>query len=324
MNRIMLMAAGAAMVIASGAGFTGGTPAVAQTEATPADEPMSKTCRVGPRSREVDIQIIEPFQVFDNLYHVGPCYVSVWLLTTPEGHILFDTTQEPFVDMVIENIAKVGLDIQDIEYILINHGHLDHAGGAARLQELTGARVLATEGDWPLIEALEGRPGSRDPEGRPNRVPARDWVVQDGDTLELGDQRLTLHNGPGHTPGVLVVEGIVVRDGDDSYRAVWGNAGNGGEGLIGAERGLRNAYMMKSFGEIRVTMQTHAWQEPNGAPGGGIHERAMLLPTRQPGDPHPFVDPPEYFQARVDEAFAEARAALAAAQAAEPEAAAGE
>ena len=258
MKRILLMTAGALMAAALIADFTGVAPAFAQTEATRLDEPMSKTCRVGPRSREVEIQKIEPFKVFDNLYHVGPCYVSVWILTTPEGHIMFDTTQVPFLDLVIDNIANVGLDIQDIRYILINHGHLDHAGGAARFQELTGARVLAVEGDWPLIEALNGRPGSRDPEGRPNIVPARDVVVREGDTLDLGDQHLTLHSGPGHTPGVMVVEGIVLRDGADSYNAVWGNAGGGGEGLAGAEQGLRNAYLMASITDIRVNMRTHA------------------------------------------------------------------
>ena len=315
MKQLLLMTAGALMAVALGPVFTNGAPAFAQTEAASADEPMSKTCRVGPRSREVEIQRIEPFKVFDNLYHVGPCYVSVWILTTPEGHIMFDTTQEPFIDMVIDNIAKVGLDIQDIRYILINHGHLDHAGGAARFQELTGARVLAVEGDWPLIEALNGRPGSRDPEGRPNRMPARDVVVREGDTLDLGDQHLTLHTGPGHTPGMMVVEGIVLRDGTDTYNGIWGNAGGGGEGLAGAEQGLRNANLMASIRDIRVNMRTHSWQDPDGAPGGGIHERAKLLPTRQPGEPHPFVDPPEFYQDRVAQALESAQRVLAEEQA---------
>ncbi len=315
MRRVLLVTVGVLMAAALGAYLTGGAPAFAQTEANSADEPMSKTCRVGPRSREVEIQKIEPFKVFDNLYHVGPCYVSVWILTTPEGHILIDTTQEPFIDMVIENIAKVGLDIEDIRYILINHGHTDHAGGAARFQELTGARVLAVEGDWPLIEALPGRPNNRDPEGRPNRVPARDVVVREGDTLDLGDQHLTLHTGPGHTPGVMVVEGIVLRDGADTYNAVWGNAGDGGEGLAGAEQGLRNANLMASITGIRVNIRTHSWQDPDGAPGGGIHERAPLLSTRQPGDPHPFVDPPEFYLTRVAQGLENARRLLAEEQA---------
>ena len=59
-----------------------------------ADEPVSKTCREGPRSREIEIQKIEPFKVFDNLYYVGPGYVSVWLLTTLEGSILFEEKQK--------------------------------------------------------------------------------------------------------------------------------------------------------------------------------------------------------------------------------------
>ena len=315
MKRVLLMTAGALMAAALIVDFTGGAPVVAQTEGAPLDEPMSKTCRVGPRSREVEIQRIEPFKVFDNLYHVGPCYVSVWILTTPDGHIMFDTTQEPFIDMVIENIAKVGLNIQDIRYILINHGHLDHAGGASRFQELTGARVLAVEGDWPLIEALTGRSGTRDPEGRPNRMPARDVVVHEGDTLDLGDQLLTLHTGPGHTPGVMVVEGISLRDGADIYNAIWGNAGGGGEGLAGAEQGLRNAILMSSITDIRVNMRTHSWQDPDGAPGGGIHERAKLLPTRQGGDPHPFVDPSEFHLDRVAQALENARRILAEEQA---------
>ena len=109
-----------------------------------AERPLEKICRIGPRSREVEIQKIEPFKVFDNLYHVGPCYVSSWVLTTPQGDILFDTAQEPFVDMIEANIKKIGVDPHDIKYIIIDHGHIDHFGGAKRLQEFTGARVMAT------------------------------------------------------------------------------------------------------------------------------------------------------------------------------------
>ena len=83
--------------------------------------------------------------MFDNLYYVGPCYVSVWLLTTPQGHILFDSAQEPFVDDTIENIEKVGVNLRDIKYIILSHGHLDHVGGAERIRRVTGARVVAVE-----------------------------------------------------------------------------------------------------------------------------------------------------------------------------------
>ena len=97
--------------------------------ARPVDEPVSKVCREGPRAREIEIQKMEPFKVFDNLYHVGPCFVSAWILTTPQGDIMFDSAQEPFVDKVMDNIKKGGVNPRDIKFIVINHGHIDHAGG---------------------------------------------------------------------------------------------------------------------------------------------------------------------------------------------------
>jgi hypothetical protein len=58
------------------------------------NDPLEKICRIGPRSREVEVQNMEPFKVFDNLYHVGPCYVSSWVLKTWQGAILFDTARK--------------------------------------------------------------------------------------------------------------------------------------------------------------------------------------------------------------------------------------
>jgi metallo-beta-lactamase class B len=253
-----------------------------------ADEPLSKTCRVT-RPDDVALQKIEPFKVFDNLYYVGPCYVSVWLVTTPQGHILFDSAQEPYVDHVIANIQKVGVNLKDIKYIILSHGHLDHVGGAARLQEATGARVVAVAQDWTMIEELAGKSNRRDP--KPNRVPKRDMVVKDGDTLTLGDQKLRFHQLPGHTPGVLMTEGITVYDGGKPYKAVVPAGAAGGPGLAGAEQGMKNAATLASIQGVQVNLQIHSWAEPNGYPGGGVLERGMRLKGRKPGDPHPFVDP---------------------------------
>src|SRR5438105_13173930 len=191
-----------------------------------ASEPLSKTYRVT-RANDVEFQKVEPFKVFDNLYYVGPGYVSVWLLTTPEGNILFDTAQEPYVDYVIGNIRKVGVDPRSIRYIIRSHGHLDHFGGAAKIQEASGARVMAAEEDWKMIEQVGSRPG-RGGTAAP-RVPKKDIVVKEGDTLALGGQKLTFHLTPGHTPGVVTTEGITVYDAGKPYRAIHrGGAGDSG------------------------------------------------------------------------------------------------
>ena len=254
-------------------------------------EPLSKTYRVT-RANDVEFQKIEPFKVFDNLFYVGPGYVSVWLLTTPEGNILFDSAQEPYVDYVIGNIRKIGVDPKTIKYIILSHGHLDHFGGAAKIQEASGARVVAMEEDWKMMEPTGNRRGG----GAASRAPKRDMVVKDGDTLSFGGQMFRFHHTPGHTPGVLTTEGITVYDGGKPHKAiVWGGGGYRG-GLVEAEQSLKSANKVAQIKGVEVNLQIHSWAAEDGYPGGGVLERGMMLKTRKPGSPHPFVDPSTFSQ----------------------------
>ncbi len=272
-------------------GGTFGSPAFAAGQA--AAEPLSKTYRIT-RARDVEFQKIEPFKVFDNLYYVGPGYVSVWLLTTPEGNVLFDSAQEPYVDHVIASIRKVGVDPKSIKYVILSHGHLDHVGGAAKIQEASGARVVAVEEDWKMIEQIGSRPGREG--GVPPRVPKKDMVVKDGGTLTLGGQTLKFHQTPGHTPGVLTTEGITLYDGGTPYKAiVWGGAGYRG-GLADAEESVASANKVAQIQGVQVNLQIHSWGGDNGYPGGGVLERGLMLKSRKPGSPHPFVDPATFTQ----------------------------
>ena len=176
----------------------------------------------------------------------------------------------------------------------MSHGHLDHFGGAAKIQEASGARVVAVEEDWKMIEQVGGRPGRG---GAPApRVPKRDMVVKEGDTLTLGNQTFKFHQTPGHTPGVLTTEGITVYDGRTAYKAiVWGGAGYRG-GLAEAEQSVKSANKVAEIQGVQVNLQIHSWAEDSGYPGGGVLERGIMLKSRKPGDPHPFVDPATFTQ----------------------------
>ena len=57
-------------------------------------------------------QIIEPYQAFDNVYNVGICWVSAWLIKTSDGPVLIDTLYGPYTDQLIENITTVRLIIE--------------------------------------------------------------------------------------------------------------------------------------------------------------------------------------------------------------------
>src|SRR5215213_8518456 len=152
-NRVMALVAASimgALLVHS----DGGARAAAQTK----KEELSESYR-GSQKNNVEYQKVPPFKVFDNLYYVGPGYVSVWLIATPQGAILIDTAEEPYVDHVIDSIKKSGFALTDIKYILLSHGHLDHFGGADRIQQLSGARVAALDEDWRLIERAGTTPG---------------------------------------------------------------------------------------------------------------------------------------------------------------------
>ena len=260
----------------------------AAAEQTPRQETLSETYRVT-RANDVEFQKIAPFKVFDNLYYVGPGYVGVWLIPTAAGIIMIDSAQEPYVDFVMDNVRKVGFDLKDIKYILLSHGHLDHFGGAARIQEASGARAAALDEDWKMIEAFASRPG-RDG-ARPPRTPKRDMVVKEGDALTLGGTTLKFYHHPGHTPGVLSAE-FTVYDNGVPHKALWQGGGGFRGGLAEAEEAVVTTNRLAAMPGVEVLVMIHSFAGgPGGYPNGGVLERAQLLAKRKPGDPHPFVDP---------------------------------
>lgn len=258
-----------------------------QAPAGPAPgESLSQSYR-GSQSNNIEYQKIPPFKVFDNLYYVGPGFVSVWLIPTNQGLILIDTAQEPYVDHVISSIKKVGFDPKDIKYILLSHGHLDHFGGAARIQELSGARVATLEEDWQLMEAAGKSPGRGG--NPPPHVPTRDLVIKEGDTVTLGNTSLKVFKLPGHTPGSPSFE-FTVNDGGKPYKAfVFGGPGPRG-GVGGGEQFLASANRVAQMQDVQVAVHVHSWLTSYPYPNGGLLERAQKLARRKPGEPHPFVD----------------------------------
>ena len=111
----------------------------------------------------------EPVKVFDNLYFVGQTEYSAWAITTSQGIILLDAIYDYSVeDEVVGGLKKLGLDPADIKYVIVSHGHLDHAGGAKFLQETVrraadhvGGRLRPARSAEPAVEAEARHGGDR-------------------------------------------------------------------------------------------------------------------------------------------------------------------
>jgi metallo-beta-lactamase class B len=139
-----------------------------------------------------------PFRLIGNVYYVGTAGLSAFLITGPKGHVLIDGALPESAPLIAANVRQLGFKLTDIRYLLINHAHVDHAGGLAELKRLTGAKLLASEGDAPSLAA--GRTIGRSDIGSfpPVRV---DRIVKDGEIVRIGPIALIAHLTPGHTRG---------------------------------------------------------------------------------------------------------------------------
>src|SRR6516225_3189655 len=79
----------------------------------------------------------EPMKVVGPIYFVGTKGLSVWLITTSQGHILLSTGMP-------SSGRKLGFKPEDIKFILTCHAHIDHVGGHAYLKKLSRAQVAIT------------------------------------------------------------------------------------------------------------------------------------------------------------------------------------
>ena len=180
-------------------------------------------------------QPVKPFKVIGNVYYVGATEVSSYLITTSEGHILLDSGFLETVPQIQKNVAQLGFRFQDIKILLNSHAHSDHAGGMARLKELTGAKLMVSEGDVAQL----ARGGKDDPNfGDRFLFPpvTVDRTLRDGDTVKLGDVVLTARLTPGHTKGCTTWT-MKVRDGVKLYDVVFvGSTTAPGYKLVGNDK----------------------------------------------------------------------------------------
>lgn len=156
-----------------------------------------------------------PFRIHCDTYYVGTCGISAILVTGDDGHVLIDTGTVAGTAHVLDNIRKLGFDPAEIALLLVSHEHFDHVAGTAMVQELSGARLVAT---GPAAEVLAtGLPAEDDPQfGVTDAFPAArvDETIGAVEFVKQGNLSFMQMPTPGHTPGASSWQWISCEDGE--------------------------------------------------------------------------------------------------------------
>ena len=232
-----------------------------------------------------------PHKIIGNIYYVGTKSLAAFLIVTPEGNILVNSTYERNVPTIQKSVEQLGFKFSDIKILLGSHAHGDHQEGDALVKELTGAQVVAMAEDVPALRAMK-------PGGKEHPI---DRVLHDGESVTLGGTTLVAHLTPGHTRGCTTWT-LKAQDNGKSYDVV----------IIGSY-GVNPGFRLVNNPDVPGIADefTRAFKVAHALPCDvplGSHPAMYNLDEKYAklanGGPNPFIDPAGYrLEVAIDEAM---------------------
>ena len=191
---------------------------------------------------------MEPFKIKGNVYYVGTFQASCHLIDTGAGLILIDPGYANTLYLVIRSICKLGFQPEDIKYIINTHWHWDHTEATAAMADLSGAKTLIGRHD----------------EERAKQYFTPDILIEDGDTLELGNTKISFMETPGHTKGTISFFFETEEDGRTYRVGMFGGAGantmvRGKFDYEGCREGYRASLHRLQKEKVDVFIGNHTW-----------------------------------------------------------------
>jgi len=233
-----------------------------------------------------------PHRIAGNLYYVGSRDLASYLITTPEGHVLINSSLEESVPLIRASVEKLGFKFTDIRILVISHAHSDHCAGSAEIVKLTGAKYWVMVQDADAVEgggAKKARVGKGDYTQFP---PAKvDRRLKDGEEVKLGDAVLVAHLTPGHTPGCTTWTMQVMENGKALNAVIIGSPNvNPGYVLVGNKNypGIATDYE-KTF-QVLKALPVDLFLGAHGAYYGMEAKYVRIGKSAE----NPFVDPEGY------------------------------
>lgn len=149
-----------------------------------------------------------------HMLSLGPLGANCYILETDQKNaIAVDIGGDP--EILLRLLDQQGLHL---DQILLTHGHYDHIGGVARVQQAAGVPVYIHEADLGMltdeIRSLSTPMGMQGFDPVPDAKP-----LTDGAHIRLDDVDLTVLHTPGHTPGSVCYLGNgLLLSGDTLFR----------------------------------------------------------------------------------------------------------
>jgi metallo-beta-lactamase class B len=238
-----------------------------------------------------------PHKIIGNIYYVGTKSLAAFLIVTPQGHILVNSTYERNVPTIQTSVEQLGFKFSDVRILLGSHAHGDHQEGDALVKALTGAQVMAMAEDVPALRAMK-------PGGKEHPI---DRVLHDGEEVSLGGTTLVAHLTPGHTRGCTTWTLKAQENGKSYDVVIIGSFGvNPGFTLVdnadvpGIADEFSRAFAVAHTLPCDVPLGSHP----------AMYNLGEKYTTLTAGGPNPFIDPAGY---KLEVSIAEAmfRAVLA-------------
>ena len=212
-----------------------------------------------------------PHKIIGNVYYVGTKTLSSFLVVTPQGDILIDSTYERNVPTIRKSVEQLGFKFSDIKILLGNHAHGDHQEGDALVKQLTGAQVMAMAEDVPALRAIK-------PGGKEHPI---DKVLHDGEEVALGGTTLVAHLTPGHTRGCTTWT-MRAQEAGKTYNVIFGCSLR--------SPGVLTPAIVDEFNRSFKVVRALPCDVPLGDHGAQYNMQQKFSKVRS-GGPNPFIDP---------------------------------
>jgi metallo-beta-lactamase class B len=232
-----------------------------------------------------------PHKIAGNVYYVGTRTLSSFLVTTPAGNILINSTYERNVRTIETSVTQLGFKFSDTKILLGTHAHGDHQEGDALVKELTGAQVMAMAEDVPALEAIK-------PNGKAHPI---DRMLRDGEAITLAGTTLVAHLTAGHTRGCTTWT-MTTQEGGKDVNVVFACSYRSPATVTpGIESELNRTFKIIRSLPCDVPLGDHPAQ----------YSMAAKYARVKPGAPNPFIDPANcWVEAEIQEAMLRAQLKL--------------